>query len=159
MFCLLNAMYCILGPQRLSSGEPQPPSVGPVCSAVEVAMVSTSVGGGGAGVQENPLKFWFVESPGKIYENVCKIPENLAKLSENMARIGTQCCLILIKLRPTWDMGRITNVKNFFWRSSQTWCVWEEILRQRVAWKLFGQVWGNSGKNLSHPKKSNVRVY
>jgi len=31
--------------------------------------------------------------------------------------------------------------------------VLEEMLTQRVAQKLFGRVWGNSGKNLSHPQK------
>jgi len=41
------------------------------------------------------------------------------------------------------NVGRITR-RPFF--------VWKEILTQRVARKLFGQVWGNSGKNISHPR-------
>jgi len=31
------------------------------------------------GVQRHPQKFWFVEIPGKILENLGKIPENPGK--------------------------------------------------------------------------------
>ena len=117
------------------------------CLNVEIRLVICSgVGGRGASA---PQKFWFVKNLGKIYENVCKIPEILGKQPENME-----------KRRPTlFDfeqraprVGKIT-WRPFLWRSSQNWSVWKEIFTQRVARKVFGQVWGNSGKNLSKPQK------
>ena len=58
------------------------------------------------GVQAHPQKFWFVEKPGKIrenlgkiYENVRKIPEHLGKLPENTGKNGA--------CRITW--------RRFFW--------------------------------------------
>ena len=47
------------------------------------------------GVQAHPQKFWFVENPGKIRENLVNIPENpnkipkyLGKIPENLGKNG-----------------------------------------------------------------------
>jgi len=41
-------------------------------------------------VQLHSQKFWFVENPGEICENLRKILENLGKLSENTGKNGAQ---------------------------------------------------------------------
>ena len=108
-------------------------------------------GGGGAGVQAHPQKIWFVKNLGKILENLCKfcerlgkihenrnkISKNLGKLSENTGKNGAQHCLIP-KMAP--------NVA-FFEVIPDDLCG-----RKYSAQKLFRQVWGNLGKNLSHPQ-------
>jgi len=41
-------------------------------------------------------------------------------------------------------------MKTFFWRSSE---IRYSCSAQKVAKHFYGQVWGNSGKNPSHPQK------
>ena len=110
------------------------------------------------GVQAHPQKFWFVENPGKIRENLCKIYETVRKILENLSNN----LKMLAKMAPNvvcfWKMGTKgmqNHTKALFDGHPEgkcSWSVWKEIFTQGVARKLFGQVWGNSGKNLSHPQ-------
>jgi len=50
----------------------------------------SGVGGGSAGVQAHPQKFFFAENLGKNPKNLAKISENLGKISENLNQI-TKC--------------------------------------------------------------------
>jgi len=48
------------------------------------------------------------------------------------------------------------HMKTCVWRSHEKmvfWSFWEKICKQKLHKKLFGPVWGNSGKNISHSKK------
>jgi len=111
------------------------------------------------GVQVHPQKFWFVKNPGKIHENLCKIYENVSKILENLGKLPEKLAkrapnvVFVEKLAP--KVCRITR-KPFiggYPKRKCSWSVWKEIITQGDAGKLFGQVWGNSGKNLSHPQK------
>jgi len=55
-----------------------------------------------------------------------------------------------MRLKMAPNVGRIT-CRPFFGGHPKN-DVWEEMLTQRVAQQLFGELWGNSGKNLSHPQ-------
>ena len=77
----------------------------------EPCILNSGVGGGG---ESAPQRFWFVENPGKIrenlgkiYDNVRKIPEILGKLPGNTDKNGKY----LKNLRPTW--GESNEIK---WR-------------------------------------------
>jgi len=67
------------------------------------------------GVHAHPQKFWFVENPGNIYENVHKTPENLGILPKNAGKNGAQRCLISKNWLPTCA----ESLEDLFWRSSQ----------------------------------------
>ena len=127
-------------------------------------VLASGVGGGGAGVQTHPQKFWFGENPGKFSENPGKISGNLGKICKNLHKFHTP------------------------WKCKQTWCptcfdmkkmapsvLWFEKMAPKMKWheevffgghlkyglhamhksgpKIFEQIWGNSGKNHLHPQK------
>jgi len=86
------------------------------------------------GVQGHPQTFWFGENPGKILENPSKIsenfhelPENMSRLPENMSKNGAQ-------------HATPNNMESVF-------------LEVTFFGIIFGQVFGNSGKNPSHLQK------
>ena len=106
----------------------------------------SSVGGRGATA---PPKGLICKKSVKIYENVRKTPDILGKLLENTDKNGAQRCLVLKNWHPTLGQSHET----LFWRLSQKWSVWQEVLARKVARKAFGQVWGNSGKHFWHPQK------
>jgi len=100
-------------------------------------------------IPENPGKTR--ENLGKIYENFRKIPEELGKLPENTSKNGDQRCLILK------NPACAESQEGLFWRSSQKKvlmiCVGGSV-RTKCCSKTFrASVWGNSGKNISHPKQ------
>ena len=93
----------------------------------------TGVGGGGAGDETAPQKFWFDENADKIPQNPGKISENLRKLPENLSKNGGQHALIWKQWLPNWHEELFLEVTSF------------EV--------FFGQVWENPGKIPSHPPK------
>jgi len=68
--------------------------------------------------ESEPPKFWFVEIPGKIFENLGKgpenlntIPKNLGKIPENLSKNGAQRCLTSNNWRPSFAEK---HMKTFF---------------------------------------------
>ena len=127
---------------------------------------------------ENPCKI--PENPGKIRgnlgkicENLCKIPENLCKVPRNTIKNGAQRALIrkngaqrplLRKIGPNvvyfgrngaqlWfdKNGAQNHMKIFFLEVIRKTGLHEKIFAQKVAQNFLRQIWGNSGKNSSHP--------
>ena len=99
----------------------------------------------GAGVQAHHQQFWFLKNPDNIFDNWSKIPENTGKN-------GNQRCLTS---KNGANFFRKTN-KDLLWRSHQkesSWSWWEKIRRQKSQENISGYLWGNSGKNSSHPSK------
>jgi len=82
-----------------------------------------------------------------------KTSENLDKIPKNTDKNGTQRSLNSNNgVQPLQK----NTIKTFFWRSHQKQVFMffvGENLWAKGAQKLFGQVWGNSGKNPSHPRK------
>jgi len=118
---------------------------------------TSGVGGWGAGVQTHPQKFWFVENPAKIPENVGKKSENLGKIAENPNKIPKHLGKILEnlgKMAPNvvWlqkmapKVCRKTNEDHFLEVTPQK-------RSAKVARQLFWQVWENLGKNPLHPQE------
>jgi len=97
---------------------------------------------GEEGMQTHPQKFWFGENPVKIPKNLGKFPEKMAKMVLNVIWFD------LKKMAP--NVWRIT--WTFFGGNPKN-GLHEKIFAQKVAQTFFGQVWGNSEKNLSHPQK------
>jgi len=96
-----------------------------------------------AGGASAPQKFCFIENLDKIPENLGKTSGNLGKMPENPDKNGAQ------------HLQKNT-IKTFFWRSHQKqvfMLVVGENVWAKGAQKLFGKVWGNSGKNPVHPQK------
>jgi len=80
---------------------------------------------------------------GKTSENLGKIPESLDKKSAQLQKMAPAVC-------------RKAQLRPFSWRSHQEQVFMffvGENLWEKGAHTLFGQVWGNSIKNPSHPQK------
>jgi len=89
-------------------------------------------------VQAHPQTIWFGKNPGKIPENLGKITGNLGKISEIRAKMEPN--VLWFEKMVTWRV--------FFRRSSEIWSSYT-----KSGQIFFGQVWGNLGKNPSHPQK------
>ena len=91
-----------------------------------------------AGVQDHPQKFWFVESPGKI-------PENLGKN-------GAQCCLTskngAQRLQKNMKAFLEVTPKKVF----SSWSLWEKISRQKSHNSFLGKFGEIRAKILRIPK-------
>jgi len=89
---------------------------------------------------------------GKTPENLSKTSENLGKISKNPGKNGAQGCLTSGN-----DVQRLqkNTIKIFLGDAPKTdlHVLCGKNLWAKVAQKRFGQVWGNSGRNSSHPKK------
>ena len=81
-----------------------------------------------AGVQAHPQKFWFVENPSKI--------------AENLGKIGGQCCLIS-KMAP--NSSRKTH-EDLFWMSYQKRSSWFLIFVEKFCRENPQNVSGKFGK-------------
>jgi len=89
------------------------------------------------GCKRTPPKFWFAE--------------NLGKSPENPGKNGAQRCLTL----KNGAQGLHKNTWRPFWRlhHKEVFMIFMgENLQAKVSQKLYGQVWGNSGKILRTPK-------
>jgi len=95
------------------------------------------------------------KNQGKIYEDVCKIPENLGEIPENTGKNGTQHCFDLKNL--ALNMCRITRRPIYVCveviPKAGVYDLCGRTYSHKELLKLFGRVWGNSSKNLSHPQK------
>ena len=115
------------------------------------------------GVKAHPQKFWFIENTDKIPENPGKIRENLSKIYEHVRKMPAilgKLHEIWIKWRPTlFDFEKLApkveriTLRPFYLSHFGDHSKNDEILAERVARKLCGQVWGSPSKNLSHPPK------
>jgi len=112
------------------------------------------LGGGGSGGASAPQKFWCVKNLGKILENPGTIGRNLGKICENLCKIPD----VRAKMAPNvvWFEKMAPNVGRITWRPILEVIPKTFFMRKYLykKWpKFFRQVWGNWGKNPSHPKK------
>jgi len=102
----------------------------------------SGVGGGSAGVQRTPKVLMF-EKLSRIPDNLGKIARNLGKIPKNPGKNGAQHLqkntikTLFLEVTPKTGLHVL--------------CTRKFVLKRRI--KLFRQVWGNSGKNTSHPPK------
>ena len=89
------------------------------------------------GLQAHPQKFCFAENLGKS-------PEGLGK---NGAHV-----VWLQKVAPKFCLETHEGLFGSYTRERSSWPLWKKICWQKLHKKLFGQVWGNSGKILCTPK-------
>jgi len=107
-------------------------------------------------VQAHPQKFWFVENPGKIPENLGNIPENpkkipkyLGKIPENLGKNGAQRCLTSTNGVPV--LQKSSKWRPFIWRSHHK--NGRQKLHDNFLGK-FGKIWAKilcTRKNLLFP--------
>jgi len=112
--------------------------------------MTSGVGGGDAGVQAHPQKFWFGENQGKISENLWKPSQNPWKSAQTPWKYGQ-------KWRPTcFDLKKMTPIvcgiqwRPFFGGHPKN-GRHEKIFAQKV--KSFGSSLEKFGQNPSHPQK------
>ena len=104
------------------------------------------------GCKHSPQKFWFVENPGNIPENMRKIWRKSWKSGQNSWKIWTKMApnvVLLQKIAP--NICRKTHEHHCF-GGRTTKGLHDLRGRRKIAQKLFGQVWGNSGKNPLYPQ-------
>jgi len=119
----------------------------------------TGVGGGGAGGANAPPKVWFGENPGKIWkfgQNVWKPSQNYCmwfefikmapKVKVRMLFFWRSCFLSKFG----WNLGKNGAWSSLIWINAPD-MKWNAVVFLEVI--IFGQVWGNLGKNPSHPLK------
>jgi len=90
------------------------------------------------GLQAHPQKFWFVE--------------NLAKSPENPGENGAQLCLTTKNGTQGLHKNPWRPFFGGYTKKRPSRPLWEKSCRQKLLRKLFGQVWGNSGKIFRTPK-------
>ena len=116
------------------------------------AMIFPILGSFGAGVQAHSQKFWFVEIPGKIPENLGTFPEYPGKIPKYLGKKCRPTLFDFKKWCPTFaeKLWRPFFVEGHTEKGLQNLCGRKCVDKSL---QRFRQVRGNSYKNPSHPQK------